>query len=227
MLKSRKSEPPGGWLFFQPQTGKSFGGSTFMQTVNAIIEHRQANSRFGLSVNPDAVAKELDDYTCARINHNPHYCVSENAASFSSPPLPQRQSGAGARSAVAAAKNGSFLKNATVGIKTYIDFFGDGRPVPQDVADKRAAVCAPCRLNEPGGLLERFTQAAAKEIMSIYGVLNDLNCKTALDEKLHVCSACQCPMKSKIWVNRDVIMKHMPKENFDKLVPECWMRIEP
>ena len=225
MLKSRTTYPPDGWTFFQPQTGKSFGGLTFLQTVDAIVEHRRANPRFGLSVDPDVVARELDDYTCARINHNPHYCVSESAASFSFPPLPLRQSGGAVAAGVRAGN--SFLKNASVGIKTYLDWFGNGTPETIPVAEARAEVCLKCEFNQKGGLVERFSQATANEIMAVMGVLKDLNLHTSRESELHVCSKCDCPLSAKVFAPIDIVRKHIRPETMASLPEWCWIKDKP
>src|SRR4051812_45477601 len=77
-LKNRQAFPPGGFQYFQAETGWNMpGGKTFVDAVAAIITHRQGNPRFGLSVKEDEVAGQLDTYTCHRINFDVNYCTPE------------------------------------------------------------------------------------------------------------------------------------------------------
>jgi hypothetical protein len=109
-----------------------------------------------------------------------------------------------------------------------MDWFGEGKPVESTVAERRAAVCADCPMNDrkAKNILESFTVAAAKEIMAIFSALNDLNLHTSQDNKLKVCQACDCPLKAKVWAPLHIIKKHLSEERFDRLHASCWIRHE-
>jgi hypothetical protein len=225
MLKSRTMWPPQGWRFRQPETGWSAkGGQGFSQVVDAIISHRQQNPRFKLSTDRATVENELDDYTCAILKNNQHWCVGESVASFSGPlPAFPRLSEA-KRSGAAGAAN--FVSNAVVGIKVWMDLFGEGKVVEKSLAEERAAVCYACPLNERTNLAQKFTAAAVKEIMGIFQMLNDLNLETSKDSQLNVCSACSCALKAKVWAPFKIIKKHITQDAWNALHPSCWMRKE-
>lgn len=233
MLKSRSTRPPGGWKFTQPESGWSLpvpDGVTFSSAVDRIITHRNQNPRFNLSTDRSTVEAELDNFTCARLKHDPSWCIAGQAASFTIPPLSRRQPvGAGASAVTAASK---FLSNTFVGIKTWISFFGDGKPVAKEVANKRASACLSgndgkmCPFHVKGDIFQRFNKAAATEIMGIMGALKDLDMHSERESELGVCDLCDCPMSAKIWAPLPIIKKHMEKKTFDSLPEWCWIKAE-
>ena len=165
---------------------------------------------------------ELDDYTCAILKNDQHWCTSTSVSSFSAPlPVFPRLAEA-KRSAVGAVKQ--FISNAGVGIKTWIEFFGDGKPVERSLAEKRAAICVSCPHNESVNLAQKFTAAAVKEIMGIFEVMHDLNLETSKDAQLKVCSLCECPLLAKVHVPLDIVQKHMKPEVVESLPNFCWIK---
>lgn len=226
MLKSRSMWPPQGWRFRQPETGWSApGGQTFSQVVEAIISHRQQNPRFKLSTDRATVENELDDYTCAILKNDQHWCEKPTVASFSVPlPMRPQLEEAKQRSVVGGVKR--FIENATAGIKVWMNWFGDGRPVERSLTEQRATVCLACPLNEKANIAERFTEAAAKEILSIFASLNELDLHTSREPELHICKACSCPLRAKIWAPLRIIKKHITKEAWAALDSKCWMLSE-
>lgn len=75
---SRHTFPPGGWKFFQPQTGWSAPtpvSSTFEQTAELIIKHRKMNpaatQQHQLSTDYNDVCDELENYTRKRLGLPP------------------------------------------------------------------------------------------------------------------------------------------------------------
>lgn len=224
MLKSRTTWPPKGWMFLEPSTGwRAPTGLTFDQTVRAIIGHRTNNRQYRLATDYDVVAQQLDDYTCARLKNDPHWCADHRPESFTVP-LPRRSLRAEAGSVAAGSR---FLANTSAGIKLWIDWFGEGKPVDKPLAEKRAEICAGCPQNDrKGNILEWFTGIAAKEILAIFSALKDLNLSTSKDDVLKVCQACDCPLKAKVWAPLHIIKKHLSKDRFDRLDPQCWIRHE-
>lgn len=78
MLKRTDKFPPGGFPFFQPETGVHFKNMTDFETqARQIAVHRRGNNL------PRATLEEcmvdLDAYTCARIGGDPKYCCSDNS----------------------------------------------------------------------------------------------------------------------------------------------------
>lgn len=227
MLKSRSMWPPGGWAFLQPETGwRAPSGLSFDQVVNAIIDHRQRNPRFKLATDKATVANELDNYTCAILKNNSHWCATESIANFSKP-LPVKRHQAGAKGSVAGASK--FLENAKAGIKLWMEWFGDGKLVDKEVATKRAGVCVTCPKNPPSNLIDKFTSIVVNQVKSIFESLNDLNMKTDLDDKLNVCVACDCPLRAKVWTPLSIITRHLAQSAMESLnteSPRCWILTE-
>jgi hypothetical protein len=231
MLKSRSAWPPGGWKFRQPQTNWTLPvGLGFEQSVDAIIKHRLANRQHKLAIDRDVVRQELDDFMCDYLRRHPQYSKSWNSwcseqtvpANFTVPPASRSL-----RAEASVAEGGKFLKNTSAGIKLWIDWFGNGKPVEKPVAERRAAICAGCNENNKKvSILQWFTGAAAREIMAIFSALNDLNLHTSQDDKLNVCKACDCPLKAKVWAPLQIIKKHIRKDALDRLDKDCWIRHE-
>lgn len=218
--------PPGGWQFLEPATGwNAPQGLTFDQVVTAIIKHRMANKQHRLSTDYDVVAQQLDDYTCARLKNHSSWCSNQTAPANFTMPLPKRSLRAEAVAGVAGGVR--LFKNTSTGIKTWIDWFGEGKPVDKTLAEKRAATCAECPQNDQKrGVFAWFTGAAVREIKAIFSALHDLNLTTSMDDKLKVCKACDCPMKAKVWAPLHIIKRHLRKESFNELDQRCWIRHE-
>ena len=234
MLKSRTTWPPGGWKFRQPQTNWTLPeGLGFEQSVDAIIKHRLANRQHKLSTDRDVVRQELDDYMCDYLRRHPvfakswsSWCTEQTVpVNFSPPPATRSlRVGAAAGSVAGGAK---FFRNTSAGIKLWVDWFGEGKPVDKTVAEERAAICVECDQNKKNAtILEWFAGTAAREIMAIFSALNDLNLNTSKDEELKVCKACDCPLKAKVWAPLRIIKKHLRKDAFEKLDDKCWIRHE-
>jgi hypothetical protein len=82
MIRRHGDFPPNGFMFTDARSGLSFGEQgEFGSVVLAIIKHRQANPKIYPKNNLatfdyESVARELEQFTCARLNNNPRYCES-------------------------------------------------------------------------------------------------------------------------------------------------------
>lgn len=79
VLRDRNMFPPGGWQFYQPQTGWKIPtptGQSFVKSVDLIIQHRLNNPALGLSTDVIAVSDELDRFTCLRLENDPIFVIS-------------------------------------------------------------------------------------------------------------------------------------------------------
>lgn len=117
-------------------------------------------------------------------------------------------------------------KNLNAGRRTLSDWWGEGgKPVDQSVADARALVCSQCPQNDDGGLLAKFTVEAAAHIRDSLEEMNGQKLVTAHDAKLddHVCKACDCPLRLKVWTPPKHIIKNMPEDTKAKLDASCWI----
>lgn len=219
--------PNGGWRFYSAQTKWSIPhplGVTFQGAVDLIVQHRLKNQsitrKHGLSTNWSEVADELEAFTRQRLGlmedsppkHLPHQPVEPEAAA------------GGVEGFLKSA--GRRGKAVLTGIKVYIDTFGEsGRPVDLKEAERRASICATCPKNEKGDWKSFFTEEAAAGIMGVYAILRDLDLKTSHDEGLGICSACLCPMRQKVHVKLEHILRRTNEETIARLkeAPRCWI----
>ena len=170
-LKSRNEFPPGGWPFYQAETGwTSPPHIGFSATVDAIISHRQSNPRFKLATDRGAVETELENYTIARLRSQygdkaNQWIVGDGPpASFTSAPLRRRAVGA-----VDAAK--SVVHKTVAGIGLIMDFIGPTlKPVDRARAEKRA-------YDPEGG---RFLVGAASDCSPAHGRALQLTASSAV-----------------------------------------------
>lgn len=236
-LKSRRTFPPGGFYYFQPQTQfQTTPGLTFDQAVAELIKHRLANPRFNLPTDTETVANELDEFTCVRIAQNPNYCTGTpgTVLPFPQPPKSSFRQDLGGVVAGAA----KYVQNTMAGIALYAEWFGSSRPVAKEEAERRASICLSpdfkwmkdgkemtgCPRHVQGNIAQRFNAEAADEIMKIMGILKDMNLKTPHDDKLGICDACDCPMKAKVWSPVYLILKHLRPEAKARLWEKCWIK---
>lgn len=105
--------------------------------------------------------------------------------------------------------------------------FGPEGPITdRNLAEQRAAVCAVCPLNQAGDWTALFTVPVSNTIRAVLGAIKGQGLTTTRDEALHVCSACACPMKLKVWCRLPHILNHMPAESKAALDPRCWITRE-
>lgn len=198
-------------------------GHHFQSAVSEIIKCRLDNPRFNLPTDHETVEAELDAYTCALLKNSPGWCIGPEAPSFQRPPLVKPQP-VGGKGSAAVGGEPNFLANTNAGIKLWMEFFGSGKPESEEVAEKRAAICANCPQNVKGNILERFNAMAGKEILAIFNALNDLDLHTSRDKDLYVCHLCSCPLRSKVFAPLEMVKKHMVQETMDSLPDYCWIK---
>lgn len=230
-LLTRRTFPPGGWVYFQPQTNwpqnptAYFDGKTFEQVCQEIAAHRAANPRFGLSTDLAVIGDELDLFTCVRIRHDPNYCTGGASLKALRPlPLPPAAGPAaegGLKGAVAK------LHKLSQGVGTLLEWLGSGgQVVDQRKADERGAICVACPQNQPGGIETIFTAPAAEKIRRHLALKNDMALKTVHDEKLQICQACLCVTSLKCWVPIAHVVKKLTPEMRAQLHASCWILSE-
>lgn len=225
--------PPSGYQVFVPETGFSTRPYTGLEdTVNELVFHRQANSRFGWPTDKDSIRAWVLSSVEARLRAMPGGAGMGWLVPDSPPPdqsffLPRRQQQPSRavveRNAVAVVEQ---VKNTLAGIGLWMDFFGSG-PVAPELAAHRAATCARCPQNKTdGNWLSQFNEAAAKEITAIFGSLKHAKLSTPHDEMLGFCAACSCPNRSNVWTPIDLKLKRLRPEAKAQLDPSCWVLAE-
>lgn len=220
-MLDRHTFPSGGWAFRQPQTGWTAPtplASTFGQTVAQIIKHRKGNpaitAKFQLATDPKKVAWELETFTRKRLG------IPEDAPV----PFPGSPSQLPSGSAAAAGDRHSAvwgIKRAAAGTAVVIDWLmSGGKPVVQELANKRAAICAACPKNVPGAW---YTTAPAEIIRATLSARSDLKLETPDDVKLKSCDVCRCLNRLKIWCPLEYIVAHTKPDVLAEFPPNCWI----
>lgn len=221
-IMNRAEFPSGGWQWFQPQTGWSAPnpiGNTFDQQVSNILKHRLANralvAQHNLSLDRASIESELEAFNAKRLG------IPDPKA----PPPPLRQSlSAGAKDAVAA------VRKLAAGAVFLLEWEQSGiPPATSEASAARAAICAGCPKNDPGGFSKYFTQPVSEMYRKKMERLTALKLSTPSDDKLEVCAACLCPLKLKVHAPMELILKHLKPEQRAELNqenPKCWVLSE-
>ncbi len=151
--------PNGGWQWIQPQTKWKLDRTTKPSSISVTLDqaaellqkHRMQNPQFDLPTAFSDVKEEIIQYNRVRLG-------------IPDPPGPKLEP-QHAKGAVGVA--GHLGKTAS-GIKLLSQWLGDGlNPVPRQLAEKRAAVCATCPQNQEGNLWQRMDALAAHELRSL------------------------------------------------------------
>lgn len=225
-LKSREQHPPYSFQYLQPETGQTapFIGS-FNYVVEQVIILRLANpflcERHGWRTDVPGVEADVDAYNTAR-------CIAGGWLNFVvlddvNPPAPTYVMPEKKKGLWGSAVGGS-VKRVTAGVAVLVEWLGSGaKPVEQSLADNRAATCAGCPKNDGGDFTKYFTQPVADTIRTQLEMRGDMQLRTGHDDKLTVCSACDCPLKLKVWVPLEHILAHTPEDTKTKLDPRCWI----
>lgn len=216
--------PPGGWQFHEPSTGWWAPhpiGHTFDQQVRNIIKHRQANpaitAKLSLSTDISAVGSELIKFQQKRGAIEP-----DAIPKLTPPPQSQHIMTEAVKGAVAA------VRKMASGAALLMEWQEMGMPaVSKEVAESRASVCVSCPKNEKGkSLTDIFTVPVAAMIKKKLDTLVEMKLFTSHDTQLSVCSACACPLRTKIWVPIELVLKRLKPEFKKELHNPCWITNE-
>lgn len=227
-LKNPEAQIPNGLYYIQAETGwdsrAMIGTFPSMDTLTrGTMSHREGNpwlaQKHGWSMDYQSVLKEMRDYNAMICLKNGwmNFIITNEAAPVE-PPVIQKKTLLSDGAAVGS------IKRVAAGIGVFLDWVGDGAtPVAVEVAERRAKVCSGCIKNDGGDFKAYFTEPIAAKIKKQLEIKNDLQLKTSLDEKLTVCSACDCPLKLKVWVPLEHILEHTSKEVKTRLWSNCWI----
>lgn len=223
-LKDRNRFVPGGFQVIHPEAGmkQPFSGS-FNAAVEFEFNFRKSNpfltKKHGWSTNRSDIEREVEDYNVKR-------CLASGWLDFvmlDAPVQSAASSSPGQKKTLWQSAVGS-VKRIANGEKLIQDWLGSGRkPVDKPLAEQRAAVCATCPKNDGGDFTTYFTEPIANQIRWLLGVKHDMDLKTSLDEKLTVCSGCDCPLPLKVWSPLDLVRKHTDSDTMARLDPRCWV----
>lgn len=125
------------------------------------------------------------------------------------------------------------IRNDIEGLKLLKDWLGDGTdPVSQVRAEHRANACAfgdngmPCSMNREPNWWERFKSSIAETIRSELELKHHLELKVSSEDALHMCAACGCCIKLKVWTPTEHIKAHLNEAQIAKTTSFCWMKKE-
>lgn len=218
-LKSRDMQIPNGFQFFQPQTKwRPARMSSFETIVHQLIQHRHGNPRlaakYNWSTDPTTVANEVDEFNaqlCKQMGWTKYIDEGVQSApptSFPVPPSSPLQK----------------LGAVVGGAKTLVKWIASGaEAVPAALAEKRASICVDCPKHDKGDWTRRFTVPTANAIRDMLIARKGMNLSTSFDDRLQVCTACDCPLKLKVHIERGRIVREMGPETLAKLDPGCWI----
>jgi len=117
------------------------------------------------------------------------------------------------------------IVRVVVGAKRLSEWWLAGQsPVPPEIAEHRASVCAECPLNESPSLFEMLVGESARVVKAAFAKKHDMSLKTKIDWRLEICSACGCEIELKIWQPMELIEKQMSSEEMKTLDKDCWIR---
>jgi len=223
-LKSLTEHPPYGFQMLQPETGQTtpFVGS-FNHCVEQTMILRQANpflaERHGWRLDRAGVEHDVEQHNVARMISGGWltFVVMDDGPPAPLCVMPEKKTNRFPNVAAA-------VRNVSAGVGVLLDWLGNGgKAVEQSLADSRATICSTCPQNGQGGILSYFTKSAADIIRTQMEIRGDLQLRTPHDEQLGVCEACMCPLKLKVHVELEHILKHTSEETKTKLDPRCWI----
>lgn len=174
--------------------------------------------RYKLPTDDQSCMDFVDSYLGQKaheLGYTDYYTTSQGGANAGMLPPSRKSASAGRLASVAA------------GVKTIYEWItSKEEAVAGELANKRAEVCSKCPLNQKGGLADFFEIKAAAAITSALETKRGWNLSTKFDDKLGVCQGCFCVNALSVWCPLAIKKKHLSKEAFDALVPECWVKTE-
>lgn len=224
-LRSRDSHVPGGFKFVQPQTNwRAPEWQSFSTVVAAVISHRRGNptlqTQYGLSVDQTSVEAEVDAFNAAIAKANgwtEFYADDDAPVPF--PPRPYIAPNAGGAA--------DHIRKTAIGIKAMADWLGDGlKPADRITAENRAIVCAHCEFNQDPDWFQKLDEIGAGIMRGLIEAKNKMELATTQDAKLNNCSACNCVLRLKVWVEKEIAQRNTPPDIRAKLPAWRWIKKE-
>lgn len=207
-LRSVNETPPGQWRFTVPQTGATFISHDWVQFTNSLREHYLANN-IPLK---EGWKDDLADKLCQQ-----NMPLWHEHCKHAGKPKPRKGLSFGAIM--------SGLNVLKVCVERILK--GEAAWIPQEEAERRAAICVGCDLNSKhisfgcGSCMGAFT----KLLKLIIG-----NKKTSHDNLLGQCGVCSCALKASVHIPLDLQWNALDEEAKEKFrdpgLSYCWKRID-
>lgn len=186
----------GGWCYRMPETGQDFGP---YPDTGSLLDALRASYRANGYTAPFDLLARVEAYACAQV---PDQCTGSEPAA---PTL-------GALGHIT-------YHMVAHGTKRLL---GIDERVSAEQAERRAAVCVTCTENVPR------TDCTNCNLQTLRDLVNKIvgGRKTPHDESLHVCRACLCELKSKVWLPLARLEAMSTVAEREHLPAHCWMRTE-
>lgn len=220
VLKEVQKQIPGGFQFFVPQTNwKPAPFSSIDSIAQQLIQHRRGRpdlvAKHGWSLDLGQVTAEVTAYQveiCVQNGWNDYLLGGGEGTSFFPPPQPSLL---------------NRVRSVAGGAEVIIDWLKSGaEAVPSELSNNRAQTCSTCPMNQPGGFESWFTVPVSKAIRAAVEHRKEMNLSTSFDDQLQVCSVCLCPIKLKVHLDINRLLRDTPKATHDAFPQHCWIITE-
>jgi hypothetical protein len=188
-FKTLNVTPPGGWRFTDPNSGLVSEANIFPDLLQKVHQHRRNNNFLPLT------ESEIEDIVCRSLTPaaQAEFCTD----------------GARIPDAVPWTKVAEFIKTAAAWV-AHRDAY-----VPQEEAERRAAICAGCPYN----------RGIAGNCAACHATVNALRTAvlkkaTRYDDKLKACALCGCDNKLTVHVPLKAL--ETVSHDFSLAQPWCW-----
>lgn len=101
-----------------------------------------------------------------------------------------------------------------------------GKPVPQDHAEGRAAVCVGCPENRAPKWWEIVKSAIAETIRLHLSLKHEMNIRVSTEERLGMCKVCGCAIPLKVHVPIEHIAENTGGDVKERFPNHCWIHNE-
>lgn len=188
-LKSFMVSPPGSWRFTQKESGLTISSVTFFDLVRKVAQHRYNNNYPTIG----NIAEEIENDIC-------QHMVPEDQANYC-------EIGVRSQKSIHWSEVQRFLTDLVGWIK--VGF----KPVEQEEAERRAAICKTCPMNigmHGCGTCRQTLDGIRETVMKL---------STSKDADLRACGVCGCELKTAVFVPIAVLNKGQKDLVFPKW---CW-----
>lgn len=193
-FKNHNQVPPKGYNF-RATTGLNINARNYYQWLDHINAHQTANNL------PSVTPQEAQDQNCRSLSPSAagEFCRDEDAD----------------KCIDAVSLKASDIYRGTKGLAI---FKLSGSPlVPQDEAERRAAICVRCPYNVQ---FRKPCIGLCRDLVELIGSIVG-GAKTSLDSKLNACAVCKCSLPAKIHVPTDILNRI--DGNSLKYPENCWL----
>lgn len=125
------------------------------------------------------------------------------------------------------------IKNDISGAAALADWLGDsGEPVSRMVAEFRSHRCvfgdegSPCPKNTAPNWWDKVKHKIADWIRKELELKAQMSLEVSHEQDLHMCKACGCCLRLKVWTPRVHLAKHTTQKQLAEMPNYCWLKME-